>query len=115
RRGISGGSLGLAALSRRRRVVARAAEGMAPAQAAGGEPASAPGPVDDQALGRILRTGRGEPAAGPDQGRNRQLVGAKGASDAAFEELHAGARVGGGSGRFMAVPAGDQAAPARLV
>ncbi len=63
---------------------------MTAAQAPGGEKASPPGSVDDQGLGRIVRTGRGKPAVAPDQQRKRQLVGAVRRPDDAFVEGHAG-------------------------
>src|ERR1019366_9442418 len=60
------------------------------AQPARGEDSASPQGVADQGVCGILRTCRKEPALPPDQRRKRQLVGAKGASNAAFVESHAG-------------------------
>src|SRR5690606_33220365 len=71
--------------------------------------------VADQRLGRIVGTGRQEPARPPDQGRQRQLVAPVGRADAAFiegaGESHATALIPRRTGRGNRT----QAAPARLV
>jgi len=64
--------------------------------------ASSPRAVADQGVCRIVRTGRKKPALAPDQGRERQLVGAVRASDDAFVEVHAGAVANGISSPLIA-------------
>ena len=87
-------------------IVTLPAPGMTTAQPATGEHSATPRAVADQGVCGVFRTGRKEPALPPDQRRKRQLVGAKGASDAAFVESHAGYGDLGGVGSDYAAPSG---------